>query len=72
MPSMVGPVKINSNDSGVVNFGDSFYVSPKSTAKTNSGSGSFSTGDFICTNNFISTTNPFDPDFQDSNSAGNA
>ena len=39
MPSIVGPIKINSVAGGVVNFGDSFYVSPKSTAKAATGSG---------------------------------
>ncbi|MBB6452996.1 spore germination protein PF [Salirhabdus euzebyi] len=72
MPSIVGPLKINSIDGGVVNFGDSFYLSPKSTSKTASGSGAFNTGDFICTNTFVSSTNPFDPDFQDQVQIGNA
>ncbi|MCA1030976.1 spore germination protein [Bacillus timonensis] len=72
MPSIVGPIKINSVGGGVVNFGDSFYLSPKSTSKTNAGSGAFNTGDFICTNNGLSATNTFDPDANDQNVAGNA
>ncbi|MBO8156226.1 MAG: spore germination protein [Bacillaceae bacterium] len=72
MPSVVGPIKINSVGGGVVNFGDSFYVSPKSSSKTNNGSGSFNTGDFLVTNNFVSATNPFDPDVQDQGNIGNA
>lgn len=71
MPSIVGPIKINSNE-GIINFGDSFYLSPKSTAKTSSGSGSFNTGDFICTNTGVSSTNPVDPDFIDQLITGNA
>lgn len=71
MPSIVGPIKINSVGGGVVNFGDSFYVSPKSTDKTASGSGSFNTGDFINTNTGFSSTNPVDPDMLDQNIAGN-
>ncbi|MFC0301681.1 spore germination protein [Virgibacillus soli] len=70
MPSIVGPVKINSVD-GIVNFGDSFYLSPKGSDKTAAGSGSFNTGDFICTNTGFSSTNPVDPDFLDQNIAGN-
>ncbi|MCS0543329.1 spore germination protein [Fredinandcohnia onubensis] len=65
MPSIVGPIKINSVGGGVVNFGDSFYVSPKSTGKTYSGSGSLNTGDFICTNNGLNATTTNDEDFAD-------
>ncbi|WP_449539398.1 spore germination protein [Ferdinandcohnia sp. Marseille-Q9671] len=65
MPSIVGPIKINSVGGGVVNFGDSFYVSPKSTGKSYSGSGSFNTGDFLCTNNGVNATNTNDEDFAD-------
>ncbi|CDQ40680.1 MULTISPECIES: spore germination protein [Virgibacillus] len=72
MPAIVGPIKIVSVGGGVVNFGDSFYLSPKDTAKTNAGSGSLNTGDFICTNNGISSTNPFDPDGYDQNITANA
>jgi spore germination protein PF len=70
MPSIVGPIKINSVD-GVLNTGDAFNISPKTTAKTNSGSGGFNTGDFQVNNNGISITNTVDPDVSDSNNAGN-
>lgn len=47
MPAIVGGVKISSvGGSGVVIFGDTLYISPKSTSKTFAGAGSFSTGDF--------------------------
>ncbi|SEU03871.1 spore germination protein PF [Salinibacillus kushneri] len=72
MPSMVGPIKINSVDGGVINFGDSFYLAPKASSKTNAGSGALNTGDFINTNNGLSSTNPFDPDFKDQGNIGNA
>ncbi|GAA0491531.1 spore germination protein [Virgibacillus sp. MSP4-1] len=72
MPSMVGPIKINSVGGGVVNFGDAFYLAPKSSSKTNAGSGALNTGDFIVTNNGLSSTNPFDPDVQDQGNVGNA
>ncbi|MEW9675000.1 spore germination protein [Lentibacillus sp. L22] len=71
MPSIVGPLKVNSITGGVVNFGDSFYLSPKSTAKTATGSGSMNTGDFINTNTGFSSTNPVDPDMIDQLIAGN-
>lgn len=72
MPSIVGPIKINSVDGGVINFGDSFYLAPKSSSKTAAGSGAFNTGDFICTNTGFSSTNPIDPDVNDQNVSGNA
>lgn len=72
MPAIVGPIKLNSVSGGVVNFGDAFYLSPKSTSKTNSGSGSLNTGDFINTNTGWSTTSPVDPDISDQNIAANA
>ncbi|QKY71564.1 spore germination protein [Lentibacillus sp. CBA3610] len=72
MPSIVGPIKINSVDGGVINFGDSFYLSPKSTSKTSSGSGSFNTGDFLNTNSGVNSTNPVDPDINDQNLSANA
>lgn len=65
MPSVVGPIKIINVGGGVINFGDSFYVSPKESAKTYSGSGSSNTGDFICTNNGLNSTNTNDEDFAD-------
>ncbi|WLR42905.1 spore germination protein [Bacillus carboniphilus] len=72
MPAIVGPIKINSISGGVVNFGDSFYLSPKSTTKACSGSGGGNTGDFHITNNGISITNCIDPDVADQNQTANA
>lgn len=71
MPSIVGPIKINSVE-GIVTFGDTLYTGPKSTAKTSAGSGAFNTGDFHMTNNGLSSTNTSDPDVADSNVAANA
>ncbi|WP_246938666.1 spore germination protein [Bacillus pinisoli] len=65
MPSIVGPITINSIGGGVVNFGDSLNISPTSSSKTNAGSGAFNTGDWIMTNNGISVTNSIDPDVND-------
>jgi spore germination protein PF len=65
MPSIVGPITINSVSGGVINFGDSLNISPTSSSKTNAGSGAFNTGEWICTNNGISATNTIDPDLND-------
>ncbi|GGH73146.1 putative spore germination protein GerPF [Compostibacillus humi] len=72
MPSIVGPIKINSVGGGVINFGDSFYLAPKSTSKTNTGSGSLNTGDFINTNTGVNATRTLDPDVNDQNVTANA
>ncbi|WP_188207095.1 spore germination protein [Alkalibacillus aidingensis] len=71
MPSIVGPLKINSVDGGTVNFGDAFYIAPKSSSKSNAGSGALNTGQLIQTNNLLSTSNPVDPDLKDQQIAGN-
>ncbi|WP_096200499.1 spore germination protein [Bacillus sp. FJAT-45350] len=71
MPSIVGgPFKINEN-SGVINFGSSINISPKSTAKAFSGSGAGNTGDFIVTNNGVNANNTFDPDVVDQSQGAN-
>jgi len=72
MPAIVGPCKINSVDGGVVNFGDSFYLSPKDTAKTNAGAGSFNTGDFLINNSGANATNVGEADIHDQQISGNA
>ncbi|MDX5474136.1 MAG: spore germination protein [Bacillaceae bacterium] len=71
MPAIVGPVAINSVGGGAINFGDSFYLSPKSASKTNAGAGCFNTGNFIITNNGLSATNTIDPDVNDQNISAN-
>ncbi|RDY69872.1 spore germination protein [Halobacillus trueperi] len=58
MPSVFGSISINSVDGGVVNYGDSFSSSPVNSSKSNSGSGGGNVGNFINTNNFISSTSP--------------
>ncbi|WP_425541938.1 spore germination protein [Alkalibacillus silvisoli] len=63
---MVGPLKINSVDGGgTVNFGDAFYIAPKSSMKTNAGAGAFNVGMMIQTNSMLSSSNPIDPAFKD-------
>ncbi|MDX8045756.1 spore germination protein [Gracilibacillus sp. S3-1-1] len=72
MPSIVGPIKINSVGGGVINFGDSLYVSPKSAEKSSSGAGSNNTGDFLNTNTGFNITSTVDPDVSDQAIGGNA
>ncbi|MCP1309235.1 spore germination protein [Paenibacillus tyrfis] len=71
MPSIIlAPIKITGADGEII-FGDVLQVNPKSTSKTNSGAGGGNTGDFTATFSLVSLTNNFDPDFADSNNAGN-
>lgn len=71
MPSIVGPIKIVTvTGSGMVNFGDTFYNSPKNSSKTFAGSGAFNTGDFIRTASGASATNTNDADVVDTSTAG--
>jgi spore germination protein PF len=71
MPSIIGPVKVTNVEGGVINFGDSFYISPKGTGKTHGGSGALNTGNFVNTNNGLSVTNTIDPDVNDQNVTAN-
>lgn len=72
MPCLiVAPISINAAE-GVVNFGDTLVINPKSTGKNYSGSGGGNTGNFLQTISGISITNTLDPDAFDSNNAGNA
>ncbi|KMJ57870.1 spore gernimation protein GerPF [Bacillus sp. LL01] len=71
MPAIVGPVAITSVGGGVINFGDSFYISPKSASKTAAGSGALNTGNFVITNNGLSATNAIDPDINDQDIVAN-
>jgi hypothetical protein len=71
MPSIVGSINIVSVDhSAIVNFGDAFVLSPKSTSKTFAGSGSFNTAETIKSDNRFNATNTNEPHFADANIAG--
>ncbi len=72
LPSIVGPIKINSVGGGVINFGDSFYLAPKSAEKSAAGAGANNTGDFLNTNTGFNITNTIDPDLADQVVGGNA
>lgn len=71
MPAIVGPIKINEISGGIVNFGDTFFLSPKSESKSVSGSGSGNTGDFHIVNNVFSISSGIDPDVNDQNQTAN-
>lgn len=71
MPAIVGPVQIFNVGGGVVHFGDTAIISPKSASKAFEGSGSSSTGGFVVTNNGISGTNTLDSNLIDQPTVGN-
>jgi spore germination protein PF len=71
MPAIIGPVQIINVGGGIVQFGDTVYISPKSSSKTNAGSGGFNTGGIIITNNGLSGTNVLDANVIDQPIAGN-
>ncbi|MFC4617756.1 spore germination protein [Camelliibacillus cellulosilyticus] len=72
MPSIAGPIKINTvATGGVFHVGDSLNIAPKATSKTFAGSGGFNTGDFLQVNNFWSVTNALDPDVVDTDNIAN-
>lgn len=71
MPAIIGPVQIVSVSGGVVQFGDTAWVSPKASTKTYAGSGTFNTGGFIITNNGLSGTNVLDTNLVDQPISGN-
>lgn len=71
MPSIVGGVNINSNE-GIINFGDTLNISPKSTSKSIAGQGGANVGNVVNTLNGASVNNTIDPDVIDSSTASNA
>ncbi len=71
MPAILGPVQIVSVGGGIVQFGDTVYISPKTTSKTFAGSGGFNTGGLIVTNTGLSGTNVLDTNLIDQPIVGN-
>lgn len=71
MPAIIGPVQIVNVGGGIVQFGDTVYISPKSASKTNAGSGGFNTGGIIFTASGLSGTNVLDADLVDQPIGGN-
>ncbi|KOP81686.1 spore germination protein [Cytobacillus solani] len=71
MPAITGPVQIINVDSGIVQFGDAVFISPKSSSKSITGSGAGNTGGFIITNNGLSASNVLDTNLVDQPMVGN-
>ncbi|PLR81963.1 hypothetical protein CVD25_05630 [Bacillus canaveralius] len=72
MPAIIGPVQIINVGSGIVQFGDAVYISPKHASKSVSGAGASNTGGFIITNNGININNVIDTNLLDQPVVGNA
>ncbi|MBP3038681.1 spore germination protein [Bacillaceae bacterium Marseille-Q3522] len=72
MPAIVGPVQIVNVGQGIVQFGDSLFISPKSNAKSTHGSGAANTGGVVITNNGLSASNNLDTSAIDQATIGNA
>ncbi|WP_071461141.1 spore germination protein [Bacillus massilinigeriensis] len=72
MPAFLGPVQIINVGGGVVQFGDTVNVAPKSAGKTVSGQGALNTGGFIITNNGLSANNLLDTNLIDQPLVGNS
>ena len=71
MPAITGPVQIFNIGGGVVHFGDSAVISPKSTSKTYAGAGSDNTGGFVVTGSGFSASNTLDSNLVDQPQVGN-
>jgi spore germination protein PF len=71
MPAIIGPVQITTVSGGIVQFGDSLYISPKSNSKSVTGSGAGNTGGFVITNNGVSASNVLDTNLIDQPTIGN-
>ena len=67
MPATInGPLQIHHvTTNGIVKFGDSSVLTPKTTSKSFAGSGGFNTGGAVITNTGVNATNYIDPDVTD-------
>jgi spore germination protein PF len=59
------PVKIDTVSGGIVQFGNSLFISPKSASKNTHGSGSINSGLHVTTINGQSTTTSVNADLLD-------
>ncbi|MCM3586096.1 spore germination protein [Mesobacillus maritimus] len=71
MPAIIGPVQIVNVGGGTVQFGDTLFISPKSSSKSISGQGAGNTGGFILTNNGLNASNVLDTNLVDQPITGN-
>ncbi|MEK3887429.1 spore germination protein [Bacillus sp. FSL K6-3431] len=72
MPAIVGPVQFFNVGGGVVQFGDTAVISPKSNSKGTTGSGSNSTGGFVLAIGGISANTTIDSNLVDQPTIGNS
>jgi spore germination protein PF len=71
MPAIIGPVHISNVTGGVVQFGDSLFISPKSASKSVTGAGAANTGIGIITMNGFNLNNILDTNLIDQPVSGN-
>lgn len=71
MPAITGPIQVFNISSGVLQFGDSAVISPKSSSKTVNGSGASNTGALVFTANGINGSNVLDVNGIDQPITGN-
>lgn len=57
MPAIIGPVQIVNTGGGIVQFGDSLFISAKENSKSTIGSGTGNSGAFVITNNPLNASN---------------
>jgi spore germination protein PF len=72
MPAIIGPVQITTVSGGVVQFGDTMFISPKSASKSSTGAGASNTGIGIFTVNGFSVNNVLDTNLLDQPISGNS
>jgi spore germination protein PF len=72
MPSFIGTVSINNvGGAAIVEFGDTVFISPKSSTISNHGSGSANTGALVVNINVISSSAQEQSDLIDQPISGN-
>lgn len=71
MPAIVGPVQIVNVSGGIVQFGDTLNISPKTAEKIYSGQGALNTGGLVITNSGLNGTNVLDTNIIDQPITGN-
>lgn len=71
MPAIVGPVQIVNISDGTILFGDTLFISPKQSSKSQVGSGGGNIAAFNLSYNLFSSTNGFDCNLIDQPISGN-
>jgi spore germination protein PF len=71
MPAITGPIQIFTNESGILQFGDTGVISPKSSGKSVNGSGASNIGAFVFTASGVNGSNVIDVNGVDQPITGN-